>query len=170
MNMKMKKRLLKVCVGIVSVIVAIPLNASIFRLIYISNTAEVTFENKTSFLVSAIGIKLCDRSQRIEQLVPGAAASAKFNVSGDCHFTVQVLFSDGKSLNSKIGYISNGMNHKYFVQIENNRLVEGKPVVEPDPDYIMKTTTLFTMYIAIVVLIYQLAITVIRRFMGSSAV
>lgn len=163
MILEIKNILLKIFVGLVSIATAIPINAVIFGMLFDPATAEIGFENKTNLTVNSIDVKFCDKTKHLEQILPGAKVSVKFEVSHECSFIVRVLFSNDHSLKTEVGYVTSGWTYKFFVQIENDRLVETDSIIEADPNYTSKTICLFTMYILIAALTYKAILIIVRR-------
>lgn len=161
--MAIKKIVPKILVGIISLILAVPINAIVFRKLVKPNTAELTIENKSNFLIETVDVKLCDVGQQLKQLEPGKSSSLKFDNVGECHYSINVIFDGGKSLTSEVGYITSGSNVRDKVVIEENQIIETKPVIESDPNYFFKTAALFLSYAIIAFLLYKGSFFVLRK-------
>lgn len=150
-----KKIVPKILIGIFSLILAVPINAIVFRNLVKPNTAELEVENKSNFILETVDIKLCEKGQQIKRLEPGKSGSVKFDNLGECHYSVNVSFEGGKSLTAEIGYITSGSNVRDKIFVEENQIVETKPVIEPDPNYFAGTAALFLSYAVLVFLLYK---------------
>lgn len=161
--MSFKKIIVKSAILIVSFIVAIPINATIFEFFVSPNTAEISFENKSKVQVESIEIQLCTEIQHATAVESGKTVSFKFNISGDCHFSIKALLEGGRLLSDNFGYVTNGSNFKTAIAIEDTQLVEEKQTVEPDPNYFIKTVGLFLFYVLITFILYKLFIGLLNK-------
>lgn len=161
--MVFKKLIAKSVILIVSFIVAIPINATIFEFFVSPNTAKISFENKSKVQVKSIEVQLCTEIQNVVVVEPGKTVSFKFNIPGDCHFSVKALLEGGRLLTDNFGYVTNGSNFKTTIVIKDTQLVEEKQTVEPDPNYFIKTLGLFLCYALITFILYKLFIGLFNR-------
>lgn len=158
-----KKIVPKILVAICSLILAVPINAVIFRKLVKPNTAELTIENKSNFKIEVADVKLCDVGQQVKGLATGNSASLKFDNLGECHYSISVNFEGGKSLTSEVGYITSGSNVRDKVVVEENQIIETKPVIEPDPNYLADTAGLFLSYAILAIFLYKGSFFVLRK-------
>lgn len=153
----------KILIGIFSLILAVPINAVVFRRLVKPNTAELAVENESNFLIETADIKLCEIGKQIKQLEPGKSASVKFDNVGECHYSVNVNFEGGKALSTEVGYITSGSDFKDSVVVEGSQIITNKPVNQPDPYYFADTAALFLSYAIITFLMYRASLSVLKR-------
>lgn len=146
---------IKLIVGVVSLVLALPVIAFVFKIVVDPNTAELTVENKSAFVIETANIKLCENDQQIKHLDPGKSASVVFDEFGECHYTVTVYFEDGSQLAIEIGYITSGSNFKDRVIVEDDKLVETKSEMELYPNYFAEAIGLLLGYGIASILLYK---------------
>ncbi|CAN5495419.1 hypothetical protein BH10BDE1_BH10BDE1_23630 [soil metagenome] len=134
---------------LVSLVLALPLNAFLFRTIVPPNTAELSVLNKTGGVVQLLEVKFCQDTERAESIADGVSAVFKFVIAGDCHYSIAARISGGKVLASETGYVSSGSDFKDSVILEGDRISQGLSEVSADPSYVVQTTGLFLGYFAI---------------------
>lgn len=110
----------KLFIGTISVILAVPINALLFNLLFKPNIAEVSFENKSGFVVESIEVQLCNEKQQFKMLEPEKKISVKFDVHGDCHYSVKVSLGINRFLSLEFGYVTSGSHFNDSIVIEED--------------------------------------------------
>ncbi|WII72747.1 hypothetical protein QJS83_02540 [Bdellovibrio sp. 22V] len=161
--MTLKRIIPRLAIGVVSIVIAVPINAKIFGLFVNPNTAEIAFENRSSLQVESIDVRLCSDLQTIGPVDPGKTASLKFNVLGDCHYSIQARLTGDKLLNAEFGYVTAGSDFKDTVTVEDNQLIEGKQTIESDPNYLIRTISVLLTYVLIVFILYKVLMLLLKK-------
>lgn len=117
--MRIQSFLIKIFIFILSVIIATGVTSIINNLIAAKNFSDVTVENKSSKEINSMSMELCGSSQSFAQIMPEKKVSTRFEINGDCHYSVEVLFQDGKKTKFSDGYVTGGYNFKDTIIIKN---------------------------------------------------
>jgi len=110
--MRIQSILIKIFIIILSVIIAIGVTSLVSSLIAVKNFSDVTVENKSNKEINSLSVELCSSSQSFAQIMPEKSISTRFEINGDCHYSVEVLFQDGKKTKFSDGYVTGGYNFK----------------------------------------------------------
>ena len=97
-----------------------------------SSSGTGTFVNKSTKSISTMTVTICHQVFTKSDLKPGDSFKINFKINFDSDYDINIEFSDGKKLNKKEGYVTNGMSTEDVIEIYDSdvRLVSNKISVD----------------------------------------
>ena len=86
------------------------------------NTGHFTLINNSHETISHAAIEICNQLFEIRNIKPNGNYSASFQIKGDSHYTISILFISGKKLKKQIGYVTNGFDFTNKIIITDSNI------------------------------------------------
>lgn len=117
-----------------SILIALALSFVIARTAqkYIPHKAELTFENKSDQVITAMDVKLCDQSQKTEMLPVGQTTRMDFIFKLACPYQISLTLADGSILRTRAGFLKPDHSYQDVITIENGNFIHKPTVLEWD--------------------------------------
>ena len=88
-----------------------------------SKQSEMFYINNTNDSISVINTKVCGQTIKVEALAAGDIKSANFLSKYDSSYDIEVIFTSGKKLKQKVGYVTNGICFRDTIHILQDSLM-----------------------------------------------
>jgi hypothetical protein len=68
-------------------------------------------------------LEICRQHFVLENLEPGHAAMFQYIVRGDSHYTINITFESGATLDAELGYVTDGMDFEDELIVKNSSIL-----------------------------------------------
>ena len=94
--------------------------AVLFLIACTNSKGSFSLVNKTKEPIARASVTICGQTIELKDIQPNASTVGSYEVKFDSHYTIQVEFQSGKTLQKETGYVTNGVDFTHEIVVADS--------------------------------------------------
>jgi transcription elongation factor Elf1 len=94
--------------------------AVLFLISCTNSKGSFSLVNKTKEPIARASVAICGQTIELKDIQPNTSAVGSYEVKFDSHYTIQVEFQSGKTLQKEMGYVTNGVDFQHEIVVADS--------------------------------------------------
>lgn len=94
--------------------------AVLFLISCTNSKGSFSLVNKTDEPIARASVTICGQTIQLRDIQPNSNAVGSYEVKFDSHYTIQVEFQSGKTLQKEMGYVTNGADFQHEIVVADS--------------------------------------------------